>query len=77
MVWRNAGGICERKTLFWMKKKRIKPDLRACERDLTLFPGPQNIRVLTGFNKNNTIRDKLKIRVLIGVLSRLKPEVMT
>ena len=20
MVWRNAGGICERKTLFWIKK---------------------------------------------------------
>ena len=32
MVWRNAGGICERKTLFRMKKKRIKPGLKARER---------------------------------------------
>ena len=28
----NSGGICERKILFWMKKKRIKPGLRARER---------------------------------------------
>ena len=33
MVWRNSGGICERKTLFPdEKKKRIKPGLRARER---------------------------------------------
>ena len=32
IIWRNAGGICERKTLFRMKKnKRIKPDLRTRE----------------------------------------------
>jgi len=34
MVWRNTGGIYERKTLFRMKKKRIKPSLRAYERPL-------------------------------------------
>ena len=33
MVWRNARAICERKTLFPMKKnKRIKSDLRVRER---------------------------------------------
>ena len=34
MVWRNVGGICERKILFRIKKKRIKPNLRARDRGL-------------------------------------------
>ena len=34
MVWKNAGGIYERKTLFQIKNKRIKPGLKTHEHDL-------------------------------------------
>ena len=45
MVWRNAGGICERKTLFRMKKEadqagfkgtRMGPNSKALEKLLKL-----------------------------------------
>ena len=32
MVWRNSGEICERKTLFRMKKEADQPGSRARER---------------------------------------------
>ena len=43
MVWRNSGGICERKIPFWMKK----------EADQTGFKGTRTVRISRNHGAKN------------------------